>query len=625
MKMRVLVPNIRACFRTGARFGFLIAACLISVLGKAEISVRAEASETQVAPDQGVEYRVMVESDGSDSPPSATIVFPDLLKSQGVTLSGPAISSSQSIEIQNSTIKASKSTVYTYGLGFPKEGRYFLKDIQVRVQGKTYPMDPIEIQVDSKFQSQSQVPGFDPSWDPFGMFRKMFPRPRDDVWGRRMRPPVPNDLKLVLQASKKDFFWEGEPIWVKLIAYIHRSFQPTNIAPKFDLPIDSLFWKESLGLSRVKVLRTSADELLTPFLLDEFVLFALKPGSETLSAALSLDLADGLQTYPMKVQSDAVRVTVRRLPEPKPSLPLVSDALDIEFRVATAETSQDKPVDYQFVVSGLANLRLIKDLPLEGVDASDGSSVEVDMVGQEDQLTLQSQPTQFQLRKTGVLIFRKPGSVVLTVPPLRYFDPTRNTYHETDPIRASIQVHPSPKGSLASSPPPPASQASDSAPASEHSFSSHAPSGWPGVVLGALGGMFLLVILGLGVWLLVWVNQKSRQIQQASQGQASDQPQSDDGVGHGKVEAEWKACLANSRGDPYQILEFLNKKNFLKPGASPEAGSLLNQPGVQSLLLKYQQIKFGQGQKGFDEQDREALRELAEALVKAHLDQRTQG
>jgi hypothetical protein len=563
---------------------------LVARLATAEVTVDLRTSQTQITPDDRLVYSITISS--SEEVQKSDITFSKRLNNEGIEVFGPQLSTGTQVHIINGSMTTTSQKTYQYQLTFQKPGTYSVKSPRILVNGKTFIVKDITVDVDVKYAQKQQ--NQNRPQDPFGLFDRFFKGFDMGGSGSHVRPPRKDDVQLIFQPSATEVL-EGEPIWTKLIAYVDRNYRPQNLSPHFDLLSNSIFWMETLD-QKAQVLTSVGPGNDVAYQLTEFVLFPLQSGSEYMDAiTLEGDLVTGMKAYPFKAEAKPINFLVKPLPDPRPVMPLVSDELHVSFKVEKAKASVDQPIPFSMTITGIANLRLIDSLPIT-------LPKHIDVVTQEDTLNIQKHKGyRFELQKSGYFIARKPGVYKLTTQPLTYYHPERKQYFQSEVDSIDLTVSGLLQPTLAQNKPSDSAQGASSQPTATTPFTFSGPF-W----LGLLG----LMIIGCVGWGIGW-SRKARQLSRQSTIQNEVYP----------LVVSFQKLVREKSTKPSEIFSFLEQNRLIPSGAKNIPDSAKNHPQAEfvwSLYETYMKSRFSGEIEDLTLSDIEKthLIEVAEALVK---------
>ncbi len=562
-------------------FGSLVGLLLLNP-AYADTSVSVSVPNTQAGPNEGVRYQIEIQSSESISG-DLEVVFPHAFKEQGIVPSGPSVSSGYSMQLFGGKSENSYQKTYTYALQFPKSGQFTLQNVEVRLKGKRYPLDSVTVEIDEKYAGQRRRRrggGILGNLFGSGSFDSFFsPFRRGPI-----RPPTESDIELSIQLSSNQVV-TGEPIFGKLIAYIHNGFRTTQLSPHVDFSSDSLFWIESIR-DKVRMLRQVGQGNDVAYLIDEFVLFPLRAGQETIDqVSLGVHLIAGMRTFPFDVKAGSQSVSVAPLPDPKPRIPLTGEGLvatlDLEKQTSVVV---NEPLPLFYSVEGAANLRLVKSIPLK-------PQPDAELILKSDEFTYLRRQKKFRLTKGGYVIFRKPGHYTLNLEPLQYYSPEKEAYMSTDAQVLTVEVMP------ASVRPPPDNGVAQATQTPSASM------GWrinDWVLIAMVGGLGLLFgLVCIGLW------------RRRNRPSSIEEPRQENAESTTLLKGTMRLVLERVQGGrAEEILGALDHCGLLAKAEN------LNNPDYISLIERYHKKRFSGAEINFSLSENDLANTLVRTLLK---------
>jgi len=250
--------------------------------------------------------------------------------------------------------KVSSSISYNYSLIPQKIGKFTIGGSKIRLKGKTFASEPIEIEV-TKESQQPKVTGQRPKGQNF-----TFPfeeKPRKAVKGR-------NDIFIKTYVDKKDVYVGEEVILTfKLHSNAHLLSQPKYIPPE-----TKGFWKEDMGKEKQsrQVIKGVEYEVVEI----NYALFPLSSGKLTIGEAKLNCVIDKFFTDPFSfgfgggtkknLVSKPITVSVRPLPPAPVDFSGAVGNFDIYAKLDRNETKQGEPITVLTTITGYGNLRNVE-------------------------------------------------------------------------------------------------------------------------------------------------------------------------------------------------------------------------------------------------------------------------
>lgn len=310
----------------------------------------------------------------------------------------------------------------TYRLVPAKKGTFTLPAQTVKVMGKTFRSDPVEITVRDQVQTVQ-------------------PRSRRrDFFGRERGP-----MKLFIEARvPKRAFYLGEPIPYQVYLYQTPNFTIENRGADLDMPEFREFWMETLELPRSTQREVIRDNTrMYEYLIDSRRLYANNTGDITieptrLSVYINVNSPMSVFTDSRREErvTEAVNLTIKPLPEQgKPAdFAGAVGRFKLDGNLEASEVKAGEAVTLKLRITGDGNFGALEDiapvLPESQFEIFPGGTPETET------------ENGVVRAKTWVyaLVPKQAGQFDIQVPELNYFDYTTGTYSTTGGASLSLNV-----------------------------------------------------------------------------------------------------------------------------------------------------------------------------------------
>jgi len=273
-------------------------------------------------------------------------------------LMGP--STMRSTQIINGQMSSSVS--YTYVLQGDKPGKFTINPAKMTVSGSVVQSNSLAITVEkgstSSQQQQSQGAGNSP-------------RPRSS--NTQVADYLKDKLFMRVSVSKRNVY-QGEQLVATYKLYYKSDVQLAGIKSSKE-PALSGFWKYDVDLGTGPATRESVNGVAfyskeikkTVLIPQQFGELTIDPLEVEYIVALPVN--DGwwttYQNFPITINSTSEKITVNKLPEPKPSdFTGAVGSLKFTSSLDKTQTKANEPVSLKVTVSGNGNLKLISPPPL---------------------------------------------------------------------------------------------------------------------------------------------------------------------------------------------------------------------------------------------------------------------
>ncbi|MGQ8335495.1 BatD family protein [Sunxiuqinia sp. A32] len=277
-------------------------------------------------------------------------------------LMGPSTSTSFSSQIINGKVTQSNSYSYTFILRAKKEGSFTIRPGSIKVDGKVYESNELDIQVvKAKASSGSQQSTQQQQSTSTASLDK-------------------DDLFVKVDLDKRNVF-KGEQIIATVKIYV----APTVPITSFDdvkLPSYEGFWTQEIDIpSQISFSREVYDNKIYQVgILKKTILFPQQTGKIKIDPfeitclvrqrvrqqrSFFDDFFDNYRTIPAKVVSDPVNISVKELPSPPASFYGAVGNFDFSASMDKTNLKANEAVTLSVKISGNGNLRLIEAPKLE--------------------------------------------------------------------------------------------------------------------------------------------------------------------------------------------------------------------------------------------------------------------
>jgi hypothetical protein len=393
------------------------------------VTVTAEIDPNPAGLDDQVSLIVTVNSSGGNSE------RPQLPKIEGLKLvGGPSVSN----QFQWINGQSSSSQSFTYTFLPEKEGIVKVPPIGVKVGGKTYQTEELNLKVvKSSASGQSGAPrrrGLPSIFDDLGL---------DEDSPLRDRTPRRRDVMTLAEVDRKTAF-VGEQI--NLTYKILTQVPITQVEIK-ESPTLKGFWTEEVELPKnpTPQIRNVEGKPYTEYVIKKQVLFATTAGPVQIPATT---LALVVRTSTGVFFSLGTQETVFRKTEPVNlqinPLPAAGRPADFSGAVGSfkLETSVDKSkaevgeaINLKVTLSGAGNFRTITDLPLPELPG-----LKIYSSKSNDSVTIRNDVLQGAKTWEYVMVPQVPGKELLPAMKFAYFSPEARQYREAQAAGLEVAV-----------------------------------------------------------------------------------------------------------------------------------------------------------------------------------------
>jgi hypothetical protein len=330
-------------------------------------------------------------------------------------MSGPSASSFSSTQIINGKTTANISSSYTYNISCSTPGEFTLPPAEVNIGGKTYKSNPVTVKVVGN--SGQTINNSNQSNNKY--------KSKDDIF-------------IVVDYSKTNVY-KGE--WILATTKIYTKVDFQNIS-EVKFPDYTGFWTETLQAPRQIEFKNEQfnGELYQSAILKQSILFAQNPGKYTVSPyeiELQLKKKDGkgedffgniVDTYKLvnkKLNTGNQTLIVKPLPLPAPEnfSGITGKNFTLNAEIDPLNIKTDESANLKLTVSGIGNIYLLTDLPVNLPEGLESFKPEVE---KKDKNT-DNGPFGEHIFNF-VIVGNKPGEYELPPFEFVYFDPEKETY-----------------------------------------------------------------------------------------------------------------------------------------------------------------------------------------------------
>ena len=405
-----------------AGFTFIMSLLWISIAYSQEINLSASVDKNVVSLGDVVTLTVTVSGNVANVPKP---VLPPLknfdIYSQGT---------SRNISFINGRVSSSIS--YTYSLLPKTTGTFTIASCTLKVKGKTFTTQPIEIEV------TKGVPGKSKRTTKGKSNVQIFNFPFEEKPRKQIKRG--NDVFIKTSVNKRTAY-KGEEIILTFKLYSNVSFlsQPEYIPPE-----TKNFWKEAMGKEKRSTEILNGKQYETIEL--KYALFPLTTGKLTIGRAtlncvidnfmsdpFSFDFSPGVKKH---LVSEPITINVLPLPSPPPNFSGAVGNFHIEAHLNQNSTKQNEPITLITTIRGNGNLRNVEmpEVSIPGFKIYDsGAQVKTGVTG--------NLLTETKIFKT-ILIPTRSGKFEIPELPFVYFDPKKGAYRTLTTKTLNFTVSP---------------------------------------------------------------------------------------------------------------------------------------------------------------------------------------
>lgn len=378
-----------------------------------DVQVAASLDSTVIGIQDQVELSVTVS--GKDASDAENPRFTHL--NEFKIVSGPNTSS----QFQWINGRSSSSKSFSYILMPEREGQFTIPSIEVRVGGRAYKTQPLQLRVTSASRAtpRGQRSRSSSLSDPFGVF--------DDP---ERRVQVDDDAVLVKAELDRNTAYAGEQVTLSYKLYTRVTVSGVQLQ---ESPPLSGFWVEDLEVDRnpVGTAKVINGREYTAYTMRKQALFATGSGRLKIPPsvfAISAQTSAGFFSRPVTVLRRSQELLLEVKPFPAagrpPDFTNAVGVFNISAAIDKSQAKAGEAVAFRVNLRGRGNLKMISDISLPSLpDFTVYSSKRTDTVrpGSDDQIS-GDKTWEF------VIVPKAPGR--LTIPPISfsYFDAERNGY-----------------------------------------------------------------------------------------------------------------------------------------------------------------------------------------------------
>lgn len=391
----------------------LLLLCLNSAIAKAEYFVSAETDRTEVPLNGIFNFQIKIKYK-SNSP--TDISDPDFSSLKNFHLLGRSSGFQSQISIVNTKTETTKIRTYTYRLQPKARGKYQLKGLKMGINGKSYGINPVSIEVKEKSASSPSGPDpfFSLNLSPQRLFESIF----DSSFPYIKEPQ--GDVKFKLDL-KKTSYYVGEMIkasWIVFASSPRTQFHP------YKKPLLKGFLKEELeAKDQPRFLGTEVinNILYRKTLLYSRALFPIKTGKLEIDpydikiTNLSFSFGGSSRIKSTKAQT----IHIKALPQGGDNFSSSVGIFKSKAWLEQKETPFNQPVTFRLRIFGEGHPQLIK-LPKINFP----SSFQVYPPVEYSEFSAQESYKEFEI----LLIPKVPGDFLIPEFQFTSFDPHKGTY-----------------------------------------------------------------------------------------------------------------------------------------------------------------------------------------------------
>jgi len=352
-------------------------------------------------------------------------------------LMGPSTSSSSSVEFVNGKVNQSVSMEFTYVLEAAKEGKFSIKAAQIRVNGKVYKSNSVDIEVvkgsaPPPAQKQQQAQG-------------------QGQMNQSTMSDVSDENLFVRVTFDKTSVYEGEPIVASIKLYVKSGsgIQISNFK-NYKFPSFQGFYSQAIEEPRqITMVREAVNGKVYDAGLFKKVLLYPQHGGKITIDPFSLELIylkqvarqsffdNGYREFSKKLESKPTIVIVKPLPEGKPtSFGGAVGSFGLSVDANTKHVKANESITLKVKINGTGNLKLAEPgkisfpTDFETYDPKISTNIKNTPTGSTGSKTLEY-----------LIIPRHAGKFTIPAIKFSYFDPKSGKYKElsSDDIAVTVE------------------------------------------------------------------------------------------------------------------------------------------------------------------------------------------
>ena len=443
-RLLVLTPALRSLTRLACALCVVFAGAAVGVpaiqQGSAQdVSVRAWTNALTVGDDDLVTYSIEVRG-----APFGQVDTPQPPSTTGLALGRSAPSAGREATYEDGELQQTITFRWLYRPLQPGQAR--IGSTTVRIDGRAYETDPIEIEVEPQI-TRTQ--------------RAQTPRPLRDSPGARAQADtdLQGDVLVRTVLDKQDVF-ANEQLTIEYQLLFRDFVRPGSSRLVENWEAEGL-WREELDVEMRPTPETvlHEGERFDMITLMRAALFPMRPGTHTISPLAirtDIDFTHPVRSErrapsdPLELQTDPLEITARPLPSGAPAGfdgAVGQFALTASMAPTTVEVGD--AVELAVEVRGSGNLVLLDPPQLE---------VPSGVIGYEPETTTQIERTDTGVESTATytytFVVRQPGTVTLPPVTFSYFDPAAEAYETLEQALSPITVREPTQPTITQAPPP---------------------------------------------------------------------------------------------------------------------------------------------------------------------------
>ncbi len=382
----------------------------------AKLTLRAEASQTQVAVGDELQLDITLVVDGTSGDPSFSA--PEL---EGLEVVRRSTQRGQSFTMNfGSTPKVQLSTTYTYLLRATKPGKAKIGQASARLGSDLVTTEPIVIEVSGSGSAQAQPPA-----------QKQIPAPQGGRTDAVMLQVVPSKYEA--------FVGEQVVLSVFLLSRVDLSDVSGLTQPQLEGVLLERDDRPRQNL-QPKIQRFGGEEYQV-FEIARFALFPLRDGKTTVGSFNTEAQAGGLffsQGRSYKVSSAPIDITVKPLPaagKPAGFSPMNVGQFEFNAQLLNGPMQVGKPITLRMVASGVGN---VSKLSLPAPRFS--SKLRAYDPETKSEQRFEQGVLAGRMQRDYLFVPSEPGEHLIPALVFNSFDPKTGTYQEQKSLPFSVQV-----------------------------------------------------------------------------------------------------------------------------------------------------------------------------------------